>query len=524
MPVDTIFAGSQVRRLRQSLDLTQVEMARRLGLSPSYLNLIEHGRRPIPSKVMTRIDQVFEIDLVALGAGDGARIFADLKDVIADPLFGDNAIGEGELRELVTESPAAGRVMIDLYRAYQATRAELGELAEQLHSREFTAGIAYEFRSLVTSIRSAAEILRDNPDLDLDQRRRFVDVILSDSQRLMPLIAGVLNAGAPPPAGAAATERPPADDVADFVQQHSGYFPSLEDAADAVRNGAERTGLGDFERIASRLAHRHRVAIQIVRASSSIRDAAQPSDGECIRVSEMLPPSARLMTLARALVRLESGAALERVVDGVRWATRESREAALNEMTEYLVGAVLMPYGDILASAYEFRHDFDRLQRRFGVGFEQVARRLASLRRPGSAGIPFYIIKADMAGNVRWRFGTSDFRIPRHGGTCPLWNLHAAFLMPGVTRPQLSRLPDGSRFFSIARAVQADEPEIMQSPRFAAIEIGCEVSFARDIVYADALELGEDAGAVPIGPTCRLCERYDCAARALPSLRRPTSD
>lgn len=499
-------------------------MARRLGLSPSYLNLIEHGRRPVPGKVMSRIDQIFDTDLVALGAGEDARLIADLRDVLSDPLFGDGMVGEDELRELVTESPDAGRAMLDLYRAYQSARAELGDLAERLHIREFSAGIAYEFRSLVTSIRSAAEILRDNPDLDLDQRRRFVDVIVTDSQRLMPLIAGVLNTGVAPPAGTAATERPPAEDVADFMQQHSGYFPSLEDAAFAVRGDAAASGLDDFERLVRRLADRHGVGIRIVRASASARPAGGHAQEEFVPISESVSPAARLMMVTKSLVRLECGQALERVADGVRWATRESREAALDELTDYVVGAVLMPYGDFLAAARELRHDADRLQRRFGVGFEQVCRRLVSLRRPGATGIPFYMVKSDMAGNVRWRYGTSDFRIPRHGGTCSLWNLHAAFLTPGVTRPQLSRLPDGSRFFSIARAVRAEEPEVMHSPRFMAIEIGCDVSFARDIVYADALALGEDRGDILIGPTCRLCERQDCPARALPSLHRHAPD
>jgi predicted transcriptional regulator len=92
-----------------------------------------------------------------------------------------------------------------------------------------------------------------------------------------------------------------------------------------------------------------------------------------------------------------------------------------------------------------------------------------------------------------------------------------------VTRAQLSRMPDGTTYFSFARAIRAEEPETVGSPRFSAIELGCDVSFGRDIVYADGLELGAAAAAVPVGTTCRLCERADCTARVLPPLRQSTT-
>jgi predicted transcriptional regulator len=132
------------------------------------------------------------------------------------------------------------------------------------------------------------------------------------------------------------------------------------------------------------------------------------------------------------------------------------------------------------------------------------------------------MVKVDMAGNVTWRLGSAGVRVPRFGGVCPLWNVHAAFLAPGVTRAQLSRMPDGTSYFSFARAIGAEEPETAGSPRFFAIELGCDVSFARDIVYADGLALGASAAAVPVGTTCRLCERPGCAARVLPPLRPPS--
>jgi predicted transcriptional regulator len=178
-----------------------------------------------------------------------------------------------------------------------------------------------------------------------------------------------------------------------------------------------------------------------------------------------------------------------------------------------------MPYDAFLGAARDMRYDIERLQRRFGVGIEQVCRRLTTLQRPGARGVPFHMVKVDMAGNVTWRLGSAGVRVPRFGGVCPLWNVHAAFLAPGVTRAQLSRMPDGTSYFSFARAIRAEEPETAGSPRFLAIELGCDVSFARDIVYADGLASGRAAA-------CRSGPPPLCSARlrraVLPPLRPPS--
>ena len=82
-------------------------------------------------------------------------------------------------------------------------------------------------------------------------------------------------------------------------------------------------------------------------------------------------------------------------------------------------------------------------------------------------------------------------------------------------------MPDGTTYFSFARAIRAEEPETVGSPRFSAVELGCDSSFAGDIVYADGFELGAAAAAVPVGTTCRLCERPDCTARVLRPFHPP---
>jgi predicted transcriptional regulator len=61
--------------------------------------------------------------------------------------------------------------------------------------------------------------------------------------------------------------------------------------------------------------------------------------------------------------------------------------------------------------------------------------------------------------------------------------------------------------------------------RLAMLDDGCcylmdgRVDAARKLVYADGYDLDNLDAAVPIGTTCRLCDRLDCEQRAFPPLQ-----
>ena len=476
--------------MRETLGLTQLEAAKRLGLSPSYFNLIEHDHRPLTAKLTLRLREVFDASMEDFSPATTDRVTSAVAEVLADPLFAAREIGQSEIRDGVGASIQMGHALLDLYRAYREARDAADDLGTELRKRETLSALTDEFRNIVASIRSSAEILRDNPDLDVERRQQFVGIVAAESQRLVPLLGGLLDMEVGSD-GAAATGRQTAtEDVFDFLQANAGHFPELEQAADEVR-----------------VTHRQRFEECLTGGLDG------PSAGMLLETRRMTAVKGVAGELCHDVIRQR--------VDEVQWASTETRTLAIDALADYLAAAVLMPYERFLAAAREVRHDIERLERRFHVGFEHVCRRLTTLQRPGAKGVPFHMVKVDMAGNVIWHVGASGHRVPRFGGLCPLWNVHAAFLTPGMTRAQLSRMPDGTCYFSIARAIRPDEPGFSRSPRFNAIELGCNVSFARELVYADGFDLAEHTAAVPVGSTCRLCDRHDCAARVLPPFRQP---
>jgi predicted transcriptional regulator len=178
-----------------------------------------------------------------------------------------------------------------------------------------------------------------------------------------------------------------------------------------------------------------------------------------------------------------------------------------------------MPYIPFLESCRSERYDIDLLAHRFRASFEQVSHRMTTLRRPGHEGVPFHFLRCDIAGNISKRFSGSGIRIARFSAACARWNLHSAFLTPGMTRTQLSRMPDGTAYFDIARTIARESHGFHAPQTVLAVGIGCPVGHARELVYADGVDLDDPKAAVPVGVSCRLCERTDCEQRAFPALQ-----
>ena len=66
---DQGLAGSRIREKRLDRGLRQAAVAESVGISPSYLNLIEHNRRRIGGKLLADLARVLEVDTVLLADG-----------------------------------------------------------------------------------------------------------------------------------------------------------------------------------------------------------------------------------------------------------------------------------------------------------------------------------------------------------------------------------------------------------------------------------------------------------------------
>lgn len=454
--------GGKVRALRREHNLSQSELAERLGISASYLNLIENNNRPLTADLLIRLSQLFQLELHTFAADEDSRTQAALFEAFSDPLFESQDIPAAEVRELVSASPALARAVLTLYRSYRSSRESSELLASRLFEGERDGGVNLSHVS--------------------------------------------------------------SEEVGDLIQQHMNHFPELEEGAERLWRDAQLKDDDLYPRLLRHLRERYGVKVRVVKAD----EAQAPRilrhydvEKKVLSLSELLPNRSRRMQLAYQIGLLSEASNFDRVIDNPILTTQESKTLARTALANYFAAAVLMPYEAFWRAAREQRYDLEIIGRRFGTGFEQVAHRATTLRRPGAEGVPFHMIRIDVAGNISKRFSASGIPIARFSGACPRWNIFAAFSTPGMIRIQLSRMPDGNTYFCIARTVQADSHGFRTPPRVHVIGLGCAASRARELVYSDGLDLTQPDSAVPVGVTCRLCERPECEQRAFPSLRRP---
>ena len=121
-----VFAGPRIRRLRREQKLTQARMAESLGISASYLNLIERNQRPVSVQILLKLAEVFDVDLRTLGGDDEARALTVLREIFADPVFRDAGLTIQDLQEVAAASPAFADAVSTLYRSYQESMTKIG--------------------------------------------------------------------------------------------------------------------------------------------------------------------------------------------------------------------------------------------------------------------------------------------------------------------------------------------------------------------------------------------------------------
>lgn len=124
--VPKTFAGARLRRLREEQGLTQVALARALGLSTSYVNQLENDQRPITVPVLLSLTQRFDLPAHYFAPESDARLISDLREVLAD-----TSATAAQLEELVARMPAVGQTLVNLHRRLHDATADL----EALHSR-----------------------------------------------------------------------------------------------------------------------------------------------------------------------------------------------------------------------------------------------------------------------------------------------------------------------------------------------------------------------------------------------------
>ena len=410
--------GPKIKAFRRQLGLQANKLAEELNISPSYLNLIESGKRKIDGDLLLKVCEKLNIELSHLTLKTDINLENTISEILDDKLFEDLDILGPEVKDLVSTNQKIGKAIV-----------RLGDILKK------------KDHELINKIEKISGKIVDN------RKNSF-----------------------------------PGEVISDFLQENKNYFPKLEDFANKV-----------FDKIQKNNRTRYIALCDYLMSEYSIKviDA----------IPEENKPFSKKYNKNKKELLLSDYSSLE--TKKLHAAAQIAQEGANKEIDSYLL---------------KFSFPSDESKKLTKVALLNYCG--ACLQDPKLPGIPFHFLRVDMAGNISKRFSLSGIDIPRYGGACPRWNVYSAFTRPGVIQAAVSKMTNGEKYVCIARTVEKGIGRFGQAKSVLSIGLGCDAKYAKDFVYTESVNINDKSTEIPIGVSCRTCDRLDCSQRAFPPLHK----
>jgi XRE family transcriptional regulator, fatty acid utilization regulator len=247
-----ILAGARLRKLRNDLGISQSLMANEIGVSISYLNLIERNLRPVTAQILIKLSETYGVDPSSFAQSEEIRSTAELEEILADPVFHGMTVPKSEFRALSEQAPALAEAVKRVFGAYTELR-ELGSAPGTVSDRGDAAG---------GSAQDTVEQIRH------------------------------------------------------FLQETNNHFPDLEETADQITKDLKSTGSDVMASIHQRLQEKHDIRVQIMPINVMGRTLRRfDIHRRKILISELVEPSGRMFQVAFHLGLLEAGAIIDKIIE-----------------------------------------------------------------------------------------------------------------------------------------------------------------------------------------------------------------
>jgi len=449
--------GPKIKVFRRQLGIQANKLAAKLKISPSYLTLIEGGKRKIDAGLLLKICQELKIEVSDLTNKSDLNLFNNISELLDDKLFEDLDILGPEVKDLVNTNPKIARALIKLGDNFKKKDHELVNKIEKLSGKI------------------------------VDNRKNSF----------------------------------PGEVISDFLQENKNYFPKLEDFADKIFDKVKNNNRTRYIALCNFLKTEYGITVKdIIPEENKPFSKIFSENNKELFLSDYLSLETKKLHAAAQIAQEGAIKEINEYLSTFNFPTEESKKLTKVALLNYCGAAILMPYKPFHSECKKLKYDLELLQNTFATSFEQVAHRVTCLQDPKLPGIPFHMLRVDVAGNISKRFSLSGIEIPRYGGACPRWNVYSAFSRPGVIQAAISKMSNGEKYVCIAKTVEKGVGRHGQQKSILSIGLGCEAKYANEFVYTENLNINDKKSEIPIGVSCRTCDRLDCSQRAFPPLHK----
>jgi len=449
--------GPKIKAFRRQLGIQANKFSEQVGISPTYLNLIEGGKRKIDGDLLIKISKELRVELSDLTSKSDINLENDISELLDDQLFEDLDILGPEVKDLVSTNPKIARALIKLGDNFKQKDHEIVNKVENISSKI------------------------------IDSRKTSF----------------------------------PGEVISDFLQENKNYFPKLENFANEIFDKVQKNKRTRYIALCDYLKKKYSITVKdiIPEEGKPFSKIYNKSTKELL-LSDYNSLETKKLHAAAQIAQEGAIDIISEYLSKFNFPSNESKRLTQVALLNYCGAAILMPYKLFHTECKKLKYDLELLQNTFATSFEQVAHRVTCLQDPELPGIPFHMLRTDIAGNISKRFSLSGIEIPRYGGACPRWNVYSAFTRPGVIQAAVSKMTNGEKYVCIARTVEKGVGRFGQSKSILSIGLGCEAKYAKEFVYTENLDISDKKTEIPIGVSCRTCDRLDCSQRAFPPLHK----
>ena len=211
-----------------------------VGISPSYLNLIEHNRRRIAGRLLGDIARALNVEAGFLVDGAEREIVEKMQAAASKS---QTSAEIDRTEEIATRYPGWSQLVAEQADRIAALELRVQELTDRMAHDPLLAGSLHAVISAVTSIRSAASILTSDEKLDADWQSRFHKNIHDDAVRLANDSEALIGFLEQPNSGV--DELTPIDRVEKWLADNPEQWRSLELTPQSLEHVVQNSGLSE---------------------------------------------------------------------------------------------------------------------------------------------------------------------------------------------------------------------------------------------------------------------------------------
>ena len=326
--------GPKIKAFRRQLGIQANKLAEQLKISPSYLALIEGGKRKIDGDLLLKVCEELKIELSDLTTKTDINLANDISELLDDKLFEDLDILGPEIKDLVNTNPKMAKALIKLGDDYKQKDHELVNRVENLSGKM------------------------------IDSRKNSF----------------------------------PGEVVSDFIQENKNYFPKLENFANTIFEKIQTNNRTRYMSICEFLKNKFSITVKdVIPQEGKPFSKVYNKDKKELLLSDFVSLETKKLFAAAQIAQEGAINEINEYLSKFSFPSEESKKLTKVALLNYCGAAILMPYKLFHEECKKQKYDLELLQNTFATSFEQVAHRVTCLQDPKLPGIPFHMLRVDIA-------------------------------------------------------------------------------------------------------------------------------